>query len=64
MAKKDHRRGHRSKEGRSVQAKVNEVMQEFRDGKLESSDGEVVTKHGQAIAIALSMAREKEAADA
>jgi len=64
MAKKDHRKGHKSAHGRSVQSKVDKVMGEFRDGKLKSSDGETVTKHDQAIAIALSMAREEEPSNA
>ena len=61
---KNHRRGPKDKKGKSVQEKVDKVMSEFKDGKLKSSDGEKVTKHEQAIAIALSMANEKETADA
>lgn len=59
MARKSHRRGARDSKGRGVQAKVHKVMSEFKDGTLRDSNGEVVTKHDQAIAIALSMAREE-----
>ena len=55
---KDYRRGPRDKRGRGVQSKVNKVMEEFRNGTLKSSNGEKVTKHDQAIAIALNEARE------
>jgi hypothetical protein len=37
-------------------AKVAKVMREFKEGKLYSSSGELVTKRDQAIAIALSEA--------
>jgi hypothetical protein len=37
-------------------AKVAKVMREFKEGKLHSSSGELVTKRDQAIAIALSEA--------
>lgn len=56
---KDYRRGPRDKHGRGVQSKVDKVMGEFKEGKLKSSDGKKVTSHSQAIAIALSEAREE-----
>ncbi len=37
--------------------KVKKVMDEWKAGTLKSSSGEKVTKHEQAIAIALSEAR-------
>jgi hypothetical protein len=37
-------------------AKVNYVMNEFKDGKLKSSSGKKVTNRNQAMAIALSEA--------
>jgi len=36
------------------------VMQEFKEGKLKSSSGDIVTKRDQAIAIALSKANSKK----
>lgn len=36
--------------------KVHKVMKEFKEGKLRSSSGEIVTNRKQAIAIALSEA--------
>lgn len=38
------------------QAKIEDVMHEFKEGELESSSGQKVTKRKQAIAIALSEA--------
>jgi hypothetical protein len=38
--------------------KVGEVMHEFKDGTLKSSSGQKVTNRKQAVAIALSEARE------
>lgn len=40
------------------QKKVHKVMKEFKEGKLRSSSGKKVTSRKQAIAIALSEARE------
>ena len=40
------------------QEKVSKVMTEFKDGKLYSSSGDKVTDRNQALAIALSMAKE------
>lgn len=42
-------------------AKISEVMGEFKDGKLKSSSGDKVTNRKQAVAIALSEARESGA---
>ena len=39
-------------------AKVGKVMKEFKEGSLKSSSGKKVTKRKQAVAIALSEARE------
>lgn len=41
-----------------VKGKVHKVLSEFKDGTLQSSSGKKVTKRAQAIAIALSEARE------
>jgi ribosomal protein L21E len=42
-------------------AKVGKVMGEFKEGKLHSGkNGKVVKDKGQAIAIALSVARKKK----
>ncbi len=38
--------------------KVEKVMREFKGGKLKSSSGQKVTSRDQAIAIALSEARQ------
>ena len=38
--------------------KVEKVMREFKGGKLKSSSGQKVTNQKQAIAIALSEARQ------
>lgn len=43
--------------------KVAKVMAEFKEGKLRSSDGTLVTDKKQALAIALSEAREDEEED-
>jgi len=37
--------------------KVKKVMHEFKEGKLKSGSGKKVTKHKQAVAVALSEAR-------
>jgi hypothetical protein len=39
--------------------KVEKVMKEFKEGKLNSSSGKPVTSRAQAVAIALSEARRK-----
>lgn len=44
--------------GISKGGKVHKVMSEFKKGQLKSSSGQKVTKRKQAIAIALSEARE------
>lgn len=38
------------------QAKIEDVMHEFKEGELESGSGKKVTKRKQAVAIALSEA--------
>ena len=38
--------------------KVKKVMHEFKEGKLKSSSGQKVTERKQAIAVALSEARQ------
>jgi hypothetical protein len=38
--------------------KVHKVMKEYKEGALKSSSGKKVTSHKQAVAIALSEARE------
>lgn len=47
--------------GKKAQEKVEEVMHEFKKGKLKSSSGDKVTSRKQAIAIGLSEARESGA---
>ena len=37
--------------------KIEEVMHEYKDGKLQSSSGEKVTNQKQAVAIAISEAK-------
>jgi hypothetical protein len=44
-------------------AKTASVMREFKDGRLHSSSGQLVTNRKQAVAIALSEARRAERAD-
>ena len=59
MAKdKNRNKLHRDRITKSAKEgeKVSRVMQEFKDGKLKSSDGKLVTSKEQAIAIALSEA--------
>lgn len=43
---------------KQAREKIGETMREFRAGKLRSSSGEAVTKTSQALAIAISKARE------
>ena len=40
------------------ESKIKKVMKEFEEGKLKSSSGSIVTNRKQAIAIALSEARQ------
>lgn len=44
---------------KKAQDKISKVMQEFSENKLKSSSGEKVTDPKQAVAIGISMAREK-----
>jgi len=41
-----------------MQSKVNKVMKEYSAGKLKSSSGEKVKNRDQAVAIAMSEARQ------
>jgi hypothetical protein len=47
-----------NKYGPKAQKKVEEVMNEYKQGKLKSSSGRKVTNRKQAVAIGLSEARE------
>lgn len=47
-----------AKKKKKGQSKIHKVMAEFKAGTLKSSSGEKVTSREQAIAIALSEARE------
>jgi hypothetical protein len=42
----------------AAQSKIGKVMGEFKEGKLKSSSGDKVTKRDQAVAIAISEAKE------
>ena len=46
------------KYSRAAQSKIGKVMHEFKEGKLKSSSGDKVTKRDQAVAIAISEAKE------
>ena len=46
------------KYSKKAQEKVEDVMHEFKEGKLKSGSGKKVTSKKQAIAIGLSEARE------
>lgn len=48
-----------AKYGPKTQEKVEDVMHEFKKGKLKTSHGKKVTERDQAIAIGLSEARER-----
>ncbi len=48
-----------AKYGKKAQEKISEVMKEFGKGKLRSGSGKKVKNRDQAIAIAVSEAREK-----
>ncbi|WP_027386647.1 DUF6496 domain-containing protein [Chryseobacterium gregarium] len=50
----------KTKYSKKAQEKVEEVMKEFKEGKLESSSGDKVTDRKQAVAIGISEAREEE----
>ncbi|HET6558215.1 MAG TPA: DUF6496 domain-containing protein [Prolixibacteraceae bacterium] len=47
-----------AKYSKKAQEKIEEVMHEFKDGKLKSGSGEKVKSRKQAVAIGLSEARE------
>lgn len=47
------------KYSKGAQEKVEDVMHEFKEGKLKSGSGKKVTSRKQAVAIGLSEAREK-----
>ena len=49
----------KTKYSRKAQEKVEEVMNEFKEGKLKSSSGDKVTDRKQAVAIGISEAREE-----
>lgn len=49
----------KSKYSPRAQKKIEQVMREFQEGKLRSADGKQVTDRQQALAIALSQARER-----
>jgi len=44
---------------KKAEEKIEEVMHEFKEGKLKSSSGKKVTSRKQAIAIGISEAKEK-----
>ncbi len=48
-----------AKTSKAAQAKIEEVMHEYGKGELKSGSGKKVTSQKQAVAIALSEAREK-----
>lgn len=48
-----------AKYSKKAQEKIGEVMEEFKDGKLKTSAGKKVKDRKQAIAIAISEAKEK-----
>jgi len=56
MAKKTSRSG-----GTKGQSKIHKVMKEKKEGTLKSGSGKKVTSRKQAVAIALSKARESGA---
>lgn len=49
----------KTKYSEKAQEKVEQVMHEFKEGKLKSSSGDKVTDRKQAVAIGISEAREK-----
>ena len=50
-----------NKYGPKAQAKIEHVMDEFKQGKLKSRDGHKVTDRKQAVAIGISEARKQGA---
>ena len=48
-----------AKYGKKTEKKVKKVMHEMHEGKLKTSSGKKVTNPKQAVAIALSEAREE-----
>lgn len=48
-----------TKYSKKAQDKIEDVMKEFKEGKLKSSSGDKVTDRKQAVAIGISEAREK-----
>jgi len=59
MAMKAAAKRTRSATAKKGDAKIAKVMHEFKEGKLKSGSGHKVTKRKQAVAIALSEAREQ-----
>ncbi len=49
----------KTKYSKKAQEKVEEVMKEFKEGKLKSSSGDKVTDRKQAVAIGISEAKEE-----
>ncbi len=49
----------KTKYSKKAQEKVEEVMNEFKEGKLKSSSGDKITDRKQAVAIGISEAREE-----
>ncbi len=47
------------KYSKKAQEKIQEVMEEFKEGKLKSSSGDKVTDRKQAVAIGISEAKEE-----
>ncbi len=48
-----------AKYSKKAQEKIEEVMHEFKEGKLKSSSGKKVKSRKQAIAIGISEAKQK-----
>ena len=48
-----------AKYSKKAQEKIEDVMHEFKEGKLKSSSGKKVKSRKQAVAIGISEAREK-----
>lgn len=48
-----------AKYSKKAQEKIGDVVEEFKEGKLKSSNGDKVTSKKQAVAIGISEAREK-----
>jgi hypothetical protein len=46
-------------QGKQAKEKVRKVMHEYKEGKLKSSSGAKVTSPKQAVAIAMSEARQR-----